>query len=194
MGNDAPEVLDVALQRARRGDRDALGEVWRAVNPSVLRFLRGRGCASPDDVAAQVWIEVARGLDRFDGGGGDFRRWLFTIARRRAVDELRRQGRRAEDAWPEPPVVACDGPAGAVEGLDWALATVRRLPPEQAEVVLLRVVVGLDVGEVAQLVGKSAGAVRVLAHRGLKRLGELLGAEAQIAVTQPTVPAMDRAT
>lgn len=58
---------------------------------------------------------------------------------------------------------------------DKALALIAELPREQAEVVALRVVAGLDVGQVARIVGKRPGAVRVLSHRGLRRLAERLG-------------------
>jgi RNA polymerase sigma-70 factor (ECF subfamily) len=64
----------------------------------------------------------------------------------------------------------------ALENLDTraAIALVARLPPLQAEVIMLRVVAGLDVDAVASLVGRSSGAVRVAAHRGLRRLAALL--------------------
>ena len=53
------------------------------------------------------------------------------------------------------------------------VALVASLPREQAEIIMLRVVAGLESGEVARIVGKSPGAVRVAAHRGLRRLAQL---------------------
>ena len=58
------------------------------------------------------------------------------------------------------------------EALDRALALVRSLPPDQAEAVLLRIVADLSVTEVAVIMGRREGTVRVLVHRGLKRLAE----------------------
>ena len=69
---------------------------------------------------------------------------------------------------------ASDDPAAEASASD-ALSVIGRLPPDQAEVVLLRVVGGLSAEEVGRIVGKNAGAVRVLQHRGLKRLAEILG-------------------
>jgi RNA polymerase sigma-70 factor (ECF subfamily) len=55
-----------------------------------------------------------------------------------------------------------------------ALAAVAQLPPLQGEVILLRVLAGLDTDAVARIVDRSPGAVRVAAHRGLRRLAEIL--------------------
>src|SRR2546423_6866452 len=82
--------FDDALAAARAGERDGLAWIWRAWNANLLRYLSARGARSAEDLAADVWIEVARGLPRFSGGAQDFPRWLFTIARRRPVDELPR--------------------------------------------------------------------------------------------------------
>jgi RNA polymerase sigma-70 factor (ECF subfamily) len=74
-----------------------------------------------------------------------------------------------------------DTAASALEELSTAaaLSLVRRLPPDQAEVISLRVLAGLDVTHVAMVTGKRPGTVRVLAHRGLRRLAALLAAEDQ---------------
>ncbi|MFN8028120.1 MAG: sigma-70 family RNA polymerase sigma factor [Acidimicrobiia bacterium] len=61
-------------------------------------------------------------------------------------------------------------------GTEEALAIVSTLPPDQAEVVALRTIGGLDVQQVAEVIGKRPGTVRVLAHRGLKNLAKTLGA------------------
>ena len=100
---------------------------------------------------------------------------MFTIACRRVVDEHRRRGRRvrfapldgfdrAADDSPEDIVIDGLTAQGAVEAL------AAHLPADQAEVVLLRVLGDLDVAQVAAIVGKSNGAVRVAQHRALQRL------------------------
>ncbi|MGD9995510.1 MAG: RNA polymerase sigma factor [Ilumatobacteraceae bacterium] len=181
---------DSLIERARGGDRDALGELWSIHQHLLLRFLRGVGCPSPDDIASIVWLEVAQGLDGFDGDLDRFRGWLFTIARRRSIDDLRRRTRRGEasfDSVPQP--AAADDVAETVEratALERAIALVRTLPSDQAEIVLLRVVADLDVADVARIVGKSEGNVRVIVHRALKKLAEGL------RVTETDTPTMDR--
>jgi len=162
------------IERAKFGDHDALAHLWRSLNPPLLRYLRGRVGAGGDDLAAQTWLDAARGLHHFDGDEAAFRRWLFTIARRRLIDDLRRRGRRAEDLVAAVP----DGDghdrfAEEHDALARALSLVRLLPPDQADAVLLRVVGDLDVGQVADIMGRSHGSVRVLVHRGLRRLQKL---------------------
>jgi len=166
------------IARAREGDRDALGQLWRAYNHLLLRYFRGKGMADPDDLASTVWLEVANALHRFEGGEPEFRRWLFTIAARRRIDDIRAGKRRDQNnvrykEWWGPvttPSAADESEQG--EALERALALVRSLPPDQADAVLLRVVADLSVAEVALILGRREGTVRVLVHRGLRRLAE----------------------
>ena len=171
------------LERATRGDRDALAELWRAHHPAVLRYLRTRAVSSAEDVASTVWLDVGSAISRFTGDGDDFRRWLFTIAHRRSVDELRRTVRRRANG-------QAPGSDGDVHdrrhrddltassedsyedgaSLDRAIELVRRLPPEMAEAVMLRIVNDLTYNDVAKILGTSEGNVRVLVHRGLRSL------------------------
>ena len=184
MSSPLPESL-VALARA--GDEAALTMLWRELNPPLLRYLRGRIGDGAEDVAAQAWLDAARRLSEFEGTDLDFRRWMFTIARHRSIDEVRRRGRRPEDLAPRPPVdpAGRDAPADQVDDLASALALVRRLPPDQADAVLLRVVGDLDVAEVAAVMGRSHGSVRVLVHRGLRRLQAILEEE-RVTGVDPT--------
>ena len=96
------------LDRARGGDKDALAALFRALQPQLLRYLRGRLPDAAEDLAAHTWLDAVRNLHRFTGGPEDFRRWLFTIARRRVQDELRRRARRPEVVTECPPEVATD--------------------------------------------------------------------------------------
>lgn len=173
------EIVEEVIRRAQAGDPDALAHLWRTYQHLVLRYFRGKGMDEPEDLASTVWVEVASGLPRFEGREPDFRRWLFTIAARRRIDDIRAVKRRADRVERAATVVA--GPAHAPSAgdeaersaaLDRALAMVRGLPPDQAEAVLLRIVGDLSVTEVAEIMNRSEGAVRVLVHRGLKRLAE----------------------
>src|SRR5262245_6130628 len=145
-----PPYVDPLIARARAGDEDALAQIWRELNPLLLRYLRGRIGAGADDLAAQTWLDATRRLSDFEGDDTDFRRWLFTIARRRLIDELRRRERRPEHpVWPPPALPADGAEVERVDDLTNALALIRRLPPDQADAVLLRVVSDLDVEQVA---------------------------------------------
>jgi RNA polymerase sigma-70 factor, ECF subfamily len=122
----------------------------------------------------------ARGLARFEGGEAEFRGWLFTQARRRVID-LRPYSRRhpvrlTGDAADLDRPAAGDTAATALENLsiEAVLELIATLPPHQAEVIVLRVVAGLDVGQVAQITSRRPGAVRVAAHRGPRALAARL--------------------
>jgi RNA polymerase sigma-70 factor, ECF subfamily len=174
------------LARAQRGDEEAFATLWLDVNPGLVRYLRVVAGEVDEDVAAETWVSVVPGLARFRGDEMAWRAWVFTTARRRAVDEGRRRTRRravlASEAGrsAEPGARASSDPADVVlERLNTqtALALVAQLAPLQAEVIVLRVIAGLDVESVARLVGRSPGAVRVAAHRGLARLAQILATQ-----------------
>jgi len=174
-------VLDDALARAGTGDEAGFLELWRAFQPRLLRFLRVVGCDDPDDVASETWLQVVRDLHRFSGGEEDFRRWLFTIARHRAIDAARARSRRPAgsssvglDILADSHILA-DGQLVEDQVLDGmsiqrAVALLAGLSKDQAEAIALRVIAGLDTPDVAKILGKSHGAVRVALHRGLKTL------------------------
>ena len=174
--------LDDLLDHARSGDEWALGELYRTLQPQLLGFLGALAPDAAEDLAADAWLAAARRLPTFPGDGAGFRRMLFTIARRRAVDHHRARSRRrteAVDAGALSFLPAPDDPATDVADLDAGRAAVERivalLPRPQAEVVLLRVVSGLSVPEVAAVVGRSPAAVSVLLSRGLRRLADRMG-------------------
>jgi RNA polymerase sigma-70 factor (ECF subfamily) len=173
IGRAFPSVLAAA----RAGDEAAFAELWRDANPVLLRYLRVLAPGAAEDVAAESWVTVVRGLHAFKGDEKAWRAWLMTVARRRAIDAGRQRQRRPEEPLEAEPAPAPDTAELVLERLDTeaAVALVATLPPMQAEVVLLRVVAGLDVKQVAVIVGTSPGAVRVAAHRGLLRLREQLG-------------------
>lgn len=171
--------FDLLLASAQQGDEAAFTQIFRTLNPAVVRYLRVlAGATLADDLAAETWISALRTFASFTGDERALRAWLLTIARARWVDAVRAHTRRPEVVMDAPPEVpAVDDVHEIVEAgmsTDLALELIGRLPPDQAEVIALRVVGQLEVGEVAELTGKTANHVRVLAHRGLRRLAQLL--------------------
>ncbi len=163
------------LARARSGDEAGFLELWRALQPRLLRYLHVLGCDDPDDVAGETWFQVVRDLHKFAGDDEDFRRWLFTVARHRAIDAARARMRRHVS----PMADGLDGLADeqmvedqVLDGMSvkQAVAMLAGLSQDQAEAVALRVIAGLDTPAVASILGKSPGAVRVALHRGLRAL------------------------
>jgi RNA polymerase sigma-70 factor (ECF subfamily) len=177
VGDDFARVL----ADAQGGSEEQFAVLWRDANPSLLRYLRVIAPENAEDIAAETWVQVVRGLTRFTGDEGAWRAWLFTTARRRLLDQARLQ--RRHPAEPLDEINATEEPRStdaaqiAMDNLatESAMALVNRLPTQQAEVIMLRVVAGLDTEAVADLLGKTPGSVRVTAHRGLKRLETMLG-------------------
>ena len=175
------DEFEARLVAAREGSERALTALYRALYPRIVAYLRAVEPADADDLASDTWLDIARGLFRFRGDEHGLRAWAFTIARRRVTD-LRRQRARKHTVPAPQDVLAEAGSVGDVEqeafdslGTDWAFALITSsLPRDQAEVVLLSVLGGLGAKEVARIVGKRPGTVRVLQHRALRRLAHVL--------------------
>jgi RNA polymerase sigma-70 factor, ECF subfamily len=167
------------LAAAQGGSDAAFSRLWRDANPAMLRYLRVIASGAEEDIAAETWVHVVRGLPSFRGDEQGWRAWLFTTARRRAIDQARHRSRRPEAPLDEVAAAQMPGSADsaetAMENLSTAaaIALLAGLPRLQAEVILLRVVAGLDTESVARILRKSPGAVRVAAHRGLRRLAQI---------------------
>jgi len=174
------ESFPETLARARSGDEHAFALIYRDVQPGLLRYSRANAAGHAEDITAEVWLEVTRALRRFDGDEQGFRAWAFTIARRKIIDHVRRNARRPTILLEDPEELRLQEARDVADDYEdeestrQALTLVRTLPQSQAEAILLRVVAGLDNAQVAGLLGKSPGAVRVLTHRGLRRLAEVL--------------------
>jgi RNA polymerase sigma-70 factor (ECF subfamily) len=150
-------------------------EIYRALAPAVLGYLRAQRAPEPEDVLGEVFLQVARDLPKFRGDDDALRRWVFAIAHNRLLDARRRVARRpvtADRPVPEqvapPPDDALD--PDLVEALD-------DLTPDQREVVVLRFVADLSLADVAQLTRRRVGAVKALQHRALETLGRRLSTE-----------------
>ena len=172
---DFPAVLD----GARAGEAWAFRELHASLAPAVAGYFRAHGAQDPDDLTSEVFVGVMRGVHRFEGDEDGFRAWVFTIAHRRLTDERRRRGRRPTTVrllrgmdWPDTADVADD--------VHRALATARvravceRLGEAQRDVLLLRLVGRMTVGEIAAAIGRSPGAVKALQRRGLAAIAHMV--------------------
>jgi RNA polymerase sigma-70 factor (ECF subfamily) len=179
------EDFTAVLTAAQRGDEAAFGTLWHDGQPALLRYLHVIAPDTAEDIAAETWTHVVRGIAKFRGDERNWRAWLFTTARRRVIDQTRQLKRRPAtslEALPDLTLADLAGlrsPDAADVALDnlatrAAIEVIAALPPMQAEVIMLRVVAGLDTEEVARLLGRSPGAIRVAAHRGLHRLASTL--------------------
>jgi RNA polymerase sigma factor (sigma-70 family) len=164
------------LRAARSGEDSAWRSLYGELAPGLLGYLRARHAAQPEDLLGEVMLQIVRDLRSFDGGKRDFRAWAFTIAHHRLLDERRRAGRRPAE--PMPPLeIERLGPRGDAE--EDALKTLSaervgrllaQLSTDQQNVILLRVLGDLTCDEVAQVTGKTPGAVKQLQRRGFETI------------------------
>lgn len=170
------ESFEAVLDAARQGEEWAFAVLFRQFNPRLLRYFAARVSAEAEDLAAETWAGVARQLRSFHGAEQAFGAWLFTIAHRRLVQYWRDQARRpAADSQAETPEGRAPGDVekqvlDQIGAQQAARAIAQALTADQAEVLLLRILGGLDVDQVARIVGKRPGTVRVLQHKALRRL------------------------
>ena len=160
--------FDQIVEEAIRGSDSAFTLLWRNYQPRMVRYL-AMFTNEPEDLCSEVWIKIATSIRSFQGDSKAFKGWIYTIARNAATDLARKKQRI--------------GTSVELDESDWigenstmveVMDLVKRLPQEYAEVIMLRVVADLDASEVAEIVGKTQGNVRVLTHRGLKQLNEML--------------------
>jgi RNA polymerase sigma-70 factor (ECF subfamily) len=189
LGDRFPPVLESAAG----GDQHAFELLWRSTHPILIRYLRVLYGQSAEDIASEAWVRAIHGLRSFHGDESGFRGWLVVIARNHARDLGRRAGRRPEILSPdltfEHSGLESDTADLVLERISTqaALRLVSTLPPSQAEMIALRVIIGLDVAQVAEIVGRSPGAVRVAVHRGLRTLAGRLTSPGQSGPTEPDV-------
>ena len=163
------------VQAAQGGDEEAFAHLWREFQPGLLRYLRIKAFPVAEDLAADIWLRVLKALPSFEGDEQGFRGWLYTTARNRLTDWYR-NGERRPDLIEYSSLVVLpaannvEDEAAEHSATDRAVALIAELPPDQAEAVMLRIVGGMDVARVAVLMDRSPGSVRVLCHRGLRRL------------------------
>lgn len=172
------------LVAAQAGDEWAFTLLYRDLNAPLLRYFGAHATADAEDLASDTWLAVARGLRSFEGNERAFRAWLFTIAHRRLVQHWRDIGRRPTQAVAPETLYTVLGAAdteqealAATDAVASAQALAAALTPEQAQVMLLRILGELTIEEVAVALGKRPGAVRVLQHRALRRLAQKFSLE-----------------
>jgi RNA polymerase sigma-70 factor (ECF subfamily) len=173
--------FDNLLSQARSGSTWAWSQLYAELAGPVLGYLRVRGAAEPEDLLSEVFLHMVRGLHAFEGDSQQFRSWVFTIAHRRLIDERRARGKRPvelrEDL--EPAALGEDPATAVIDRLtdEAIIGLLDALTPEQRDVLLLRLIAGLTIDEIARAVGKTPGAVKALQRRGLLVLQEKLSAQ-----------------
>jgi RNA polymerase sigma-70 factor (ECF subfamily) len=162
-----------AVAAARAGQGWAFERLYRWLAPQVTSFAVARDADDPEGLANEVFLRAFRYLDRFSGGSGAFRSWIFTIARNQLIDAHRAQARRpqlADATLPDGQVEAAETLALQSLGAQRVGRLLATLSDDQRDVILLRVVADLSLEQVAAVVDKPVTAVKALQRRGLRRL------------------------
>lgn len=173
--------LTALARRAAEGDRPALDRLLRAATPLLVRYCRGRlghrapGLSTPEDVAQDVLLAVCTALPRYRDLETPFMAFAYGIARNKVADAYRAASRDRSDPSDELPegTDTAAGPEAAAVGsaeLRELLELLDRLPPQQRDIVVLRVLGQLSAEETAVAVGSTPGAIRVAQHRALGKL------------------------
>ncbi|WP_081639771.1 sigma-70 family RNA polymerase sigma factor [Actinomadura flavalba] len=182
---DAPspahDPLKALVLRARDGDAEAFGALYRRYRGLVYRYVHQRVGSHPlaEDLTSETFLRALRRIRDFTWQGKDFGAWLVTIARNLVADHFKSGRHRLEVTTAElvEPARRQEGPEGVVLGAmtDAAvLAAVRLLGPQQQQCVRLRFLHGLSVAETADVMGKRAGAIKALQYRAVRSLARLL--------------------
>lgn len=169
------EAFDSTLLAAQHGAAWAFTSFWVEYSPAVAGFLKARGSREADDLTSEVFLAVFDSIRDFRGGQGEFRSFVFSIAYRRLVDELRMRARRGtHEEWsPETDTrrsPSAEDEAQASFGEERALRLLDILPPDQRDVMVLRVVADLTISQIAEVLGKREGAIKALQRRALENL------------------------
>lgn len=157
------------MRRRWGADLRSVEGIYDSLAPAVLGYFRSHRMADPEGLTGDVFVAVTQRLPTFEGDDAALRRWVFTIAHHRRVDEIRRASRLAPAGPPTPEAVDPEDPfdPDLVAALD-------TLTDDQRQVVVLRHVGDLSVEDVAAITGRSHGSVKMLSARGLEALAARL--------------------
>jgi RNA polymerase sigma-70 factor (ECF subfamily) len=166
------------VERARSGDREAYGMLFDRFHDEIYRFATRRigDPVAGQDAAAETFADAFKGIPRYEQTGAPFEAWLYTIARRRIVDQIRIRARHDHaELSPDDSLQPSFGghESSVIDGL-LLRALIARLPESERDVVELRFMEDLDVEQTALRLGKQPGAVRVAQHRALIKLRTMM--------------------
>lgn len=180
------EQFDSVLGAARANVEWAWHDLYAQFAPTVLQFLRAQRADLPEDLLGEVFLDVVRSLHTFTGGPAEFRSWLFRIAQNRFLDERRARARRPDLPAAEIPDSAVRRAPGADETVHIREDEARlyrmlaALPDDQRAAVFMRVALEMQPAEIASVMQRRVGAVKMLLHRGLATLQQRLAGDLDI--------------
>jgi RNA polymerase sigma-70 factor, ECF subfamily len=184
--NSSPEMVRktrLAVARAKEGDREALRFLYVSYSHNIYGYVRSivRDDHEAEDVTQHVFAKLMTTIGKYDDRGVPFFAWLLRMARNVAIDHLRANRVTPTETLPDGGSDS-DSDIGQVHTVREALAA---LPEEQREVVVLRHVIGLTPGEIADRLGRTESSIHGLHHRGRRALQRELVALETSPSTRP---------
>jgi RNA polymerase sigma-70 factor (ECF subfamily) len=173
------------VDAAKAGDQRALSELYQTYFPRVYRYILARTGSPHDaeDLAEEVFMRVLEAIERFQHREAPFSAWLFRIAHNAVISQRRKESARGKSGpLLEGIPVDSAGPDELVEQrliLNEVMEAARKLPDAQRQVITLRFTAGLSVAETALAMGKGEGNVKVIQHKAIAKLREMLGQTAR---------------
>jgi RNA polymerase sigma-70 factor (ECF subfamily) len=177
----APPELDELLKRVARGDEAAFGALYDQVAPRIFGLVKRvvRDPAQAEEVTQEVLVEVWRTAARFDATKGTAAGWLFTIARRRAVDRVRSEQAAADrirrTATQDVPFDEVVEEATARVEQQQVRRCLKALTDLQREAITMAYYGGYTYREVAELLDTALPTIKTRMRDGLIRLRDCLG-------------------
>jgi RNA polymerase sigma factor (sigma-70 family) len=170
-------LTDEALNALKGNNAELFSAVYQAYAGQVLGYLTAKGVSDPEAVTQDVFLAVLPRLDDLSGGVAGLRTFIFSVAHARMVDEHRKLSRAPEHHEFEPERDTRESSSAEAEAMVRlapleVMALLDHLGDDQREVLTLRIVAGLTVEQVAEIMGKTAGAVKQLQRRALITLRE----------------------
>ncbi|HUF99255.1 MAG TPA: RNA polymerase sigma factor [Ilumatobacter sp.] len=172
------------LESARAGDGRAFEQLYESMHRRVYAFAASRGASDPEALVNEVFLKVFTNIQTFVGNKAQFSSWVFKIARNKLIDESRRRKRRVEESQLNDDHRSAAAWANAeTEALahiedEWVSEQLDLLTAEQRDVVVLRVVSGLTIEEIADVLGKRVGAIKAMQRRAFRTLARNLERQA----------------
>jgi len=174
-------TMDDLVSRAKHGDQDAFGLIYREYVQSIYKYIYIRvnnDTKQAEDLTQEVFLKALNNLDSYRFRGKPFGSWLFRIAHNLVIDYYRKPGNGNITSMTESTIIISeDDPVASFEHsseMDEVKRAIDKLPAQQKEIITMRFTNGLSVAETADALGKTKGTVKKLQHVALVKLKKLM--------------------
>jgi len=172
------------IARAKQGDREAFGGLYDHYASPIYRFVAMKVTVreEAEDILHEVFLSAWQNMPSYESRGLPFSSWLYRIARNRVIDHYRTKKTLLsldnEETGLSETLIAGTISSGELIDIKFNLERVRqalrKLSPDQQDVLILRFIEELTPAEIAKVLGKREGAIRIIQHRAVQNLKKIL--------------------